>query len=179
MILIWSGRERSSHMNLFASVPFCLERYIAVEEKYMKEAIKQAKKAESMNEVPIGAVIVYNGKIIARGYNRRLKKQRTVDHAEMMAIEKANKVIGSWRLEDCDLYVTLEPCQMCAGAIMQARIKNVYFGAYDKKAGVIGSLYNLYEIKGFNHYPGFQGGIMEKECSELLTNFFKNLRKKD
>ncbi len=147
-------------------------------EKYMKEAIKQAKAAAAKGEVPVGAVIVYEGKIIARGYNRRKKQEKTTSHAEIEAISKANKVIGSWRLEDCDMYVTLEPCPMCAGAILQARMRKVYFGAYDPKAGALGSLFNMYEIEDFNHYPEVEGGIMAEECGEMLTAFFRNMRNK-
>ena len=147
-------------------------------EQFMLEAIKQARKAESQGEVPVGAVIVYDGKIIARGYNKRKKREETTSHAEIEAIKKANKVIGSWRLEDCDLYVTLEPCPMCAGAILQARMRKVYFGAYDPKAGALGSLFNLYEVKNLNHYPEVEGGLMEEECGRMLTGFFRNMRNK-
>ncbi len=147
-------------------------------EKYMREAIKQAKAASARGEVPVGAVIVYEDRIIARGYNRRKKQEKTISHAEIEAISKANKVIGSWRLEDCDMYVTLEPCPMCAGAILQARMRKVYFGAYDPKAGALGSLFNMYEIENFNHYPEVEGGIMAEECGEMLTAFFRNMRNK-
>ena len=145
-------------------------------EKYMKEALKQAKLAVKHGEVPVGAVIVYQDKIIARGYNKRKMKQQTVEHAEMDAIRKACRVIGSWRLEDCDMYVTLEPCPMCAGAILQARMRKVYYGADDPKAGVLGSLFNMYEFPGFNHYPEVEKGILYEECSTILKEFFKNLR---
>ena len=147
-------------------------------EKYMRAAIAQAKKAIEKGEVPVGAVIVYNGRIIARGYNKRKKQEKTMSHAEMDAIAKANKVIGSWRLEECDMYVTLEPCPMCAGAIQQARMRKVYFGAFDPKAGALGSLFNLYEIENFNHYSEVEGGILKEECGEMLTAFFQNMRKK-
>jgi tRNA(adenine34) deaminase len=147
-------------------------------EKYMKEAYKLAEKAQKEGEVPVGAVIVYENKIIARGYNRRKKEETTDSHAEMVAIKKANKKIGSWRLEDCDLYVTLEPCPMCAGAIVQARIRSVYYGAKDTKAGAFGSVFDLAKIEGLNHYPSVEGGIMEEECGAILTEFFKNLRGK-
>lgn len=146
-------------------------------EKYMKAAIKQAERAVEHGEVPVGAVIVYEGRIIARGYNKRKKYEKTHLHAEIDAIAKANKVIGSWRLEECDMYVTLEPCPMCAGAIQQARMRKVYFGAYDPKAGALGSLFNLYQIENFNHYPEIEGGIMEKECGNLLRDFFQKMRK--
>ena len=147
-------------------------------EEYMKEAIKQARKAVEKGEVPVGAVIVHEDRIIARGYNKRKQQEKTISHAEIDAIAKANKVIGSWRLEECDMYVTLEPCPMCAGAIQQARMRKVYFGAYDPKAGALGSLFNLYEIKDFNHYPEVEGGILQDECGEMLTAFFSNMRKK-
>ena len=147
-------------------------------EKYMKEAYKLAIKAQNEGEVPVGAVIVYQDKIIARGYNRRKKDETTDSHAEMVAIKKANKKIGSWRLEDCDLYVTLEPCPMCAGAIVQARIRNVYYGAKDTKAGAFGSVFDLTKIEGLNHYPVVEGGIMGEECGAILTEFFRNLRGK-
>ena len=148
------------------------------ENAYMKRALELAQKAGEMNEIPVGAVIVYNGEIIGEGYNTRVNSEKTCSHAELMAMEQANEYIGSWRLEDCDMYVTLEPCSMCAGAIMQARMRKVYFGAYDKKAGALGSLYNMYDVQGFNHYPEIEGGIMEEQCSEILTTFFKKLRNK-
>ena len=148
------------------------------DEQYMEEAYKQAKKAYLKDEVPIGAVIVYQDKIIARGYNKRVLHQNTEDHAEMVAIRKANKVLGSWRLEDCDIYVTLEPCPMCAGAIQQARMRRVIYGASDLKAGAVGTKFNLYDIKGYNHYPKVTKGVLEEKCSEILTDFFKKLRAK-
>lgn len=145
-------------------------------EKFMLEAIKEAKKAESKKESPVGAVVVYDGKIIARAHNLRETKQNTISHAELLAIQKANNRVGSWRLEDCDLYVTLEPCPMCAGAIIQSRIKKLYFGAYDKKAGAAGSKCNLFEEGLFNHNVDVFGGIMEETCSNMLSDFFKRLR---
>lgn len=145
-------------------------------EKWMKEAIKQAKKAECYDEVPIGCVIVKDDKIIARGYNKREMNQQSIHHAEIIAIQKACKKLGSWRLENCDLYVTLEPCPMCAGAIIQSRIRNVYFGAYDNKGGCVGTCINLFEIKPFNHHPNYEGGILKEECASLLSDFFKNKR---
>lgn len=147
-------------------------------EKYMMEAIKEAKKALIKDEVPIGCVIVHDDKIIARGYNLRETKQQSIAHAEIIAIQKACKKIGSWRLENCTLYVTLEPCPMCSGAILQSRIDNVVFGAYDPKGGCIESCMKMYDVKGFNHYPNTIGGIMEDECSKLLKDFFKEKRKK-
>lgn len=147
-------------------------------EKWMKEAIKQAKKAAQKDEVPIGCVIVKDDQIIARAYNKREMKQCSTAHAEILAIEKACKKLGSWRLEDCDLYVTLEPCPMCSGAIIQSRIQNVIFGAYDPKGGCMGSNMNINDVRGFNHYPDIEGGILQDECSRLLKDFFKAKRKK-
>ncbi len=147
-------------------------------EKFMKEAIKEAKKALLKDEVPIGCVIVHEDKIIARGHNLRESKQQSIAHAEIIAIQKACKKIESWRLENCTLYVTLEPCPMCSGAILQSRIENVVFGAYDPKGGCIESCMNMYKINGFNHYPKTLGGVLEEECSLLLKNFFKEKRKK-
>lgn len=147
-------------------------------EKWMKEAIKQAKKAAKKDEVPIGCVIVKDDQIIARAYNKREMKQCSTAHAEILAIEKACKKLGSWRLEDCDLYVTLEPCPMCSGAIIQSRIRNVIFGAYDPKGGCMGSNMNINDVRGFNHYPDIEGGILQDECSRLLKDFFKAKRKK-
>jgi tRNA(adenine34) deaminase len=147
-------------------------------EKWMNEAIKQAKKAAQKDEVPIGCVIVKDDQIIARAYNKREMKQCSTAHAEILAIEKACKKLGSWRLEDCDLYVTLEPCPMCSGAIIQSRIRNVIFGAYDPKGGCMGSNMNINDVRGFNHYPDIEGGILQDECSRLLKEFFKAKRKK-
>lgn len=147
-------------------------------EKYMMEAIKEAKKALIKDEVPIGCVIVHDDKIIGRGHNLRETKQQSIAHAEIIAIQKACKKMGSWRLENCTLYVTLEPCPMCSGAILQSRIDNVVFGAYDPKGGCIESCMKMYDVKGFNHYPNTIGGIMEDECSKLLKDFFKEKRKK-
>ena len=147
-----------------------------IEEKYMKLALKQAMKAQEKDEVPIGCVIVKDDKVIARGYNLRQTKQQSYAHAEMIAIQKACKKLGTWRLEDCDLYVTLEPCPMCAGAILQSRIKRVIYGAKDPKGGCVDSCMKMYETKGFNHYPEVLSGILEEECSSILTNFFKMKR---
>ena len=146
-------------------------------EKFMCEAIKQAKKAWAIGETPIGAVVVYDGKIIARGYNKRETKKNSLNHAEIEAINKACKTRGGWRLFGCDLYVTLEPCPMCAGAIIQSRIDNVYFGAYDKKSGCAGSAVNLFEENLFNHNVGVFGGVLEEECSLIMSEFFKELRR--
>lgn len=149
-----------------------------IEKKYMRQAIKQAMKAYEKDEVPIGCVIVKDDKIIARGYNLRQSKQQSYAHAEMIAIQKACKKLNSWRLEDCELYVTLEPCPMCAGAILQSRIKRVVYGAKDPKGGCIDSCMQMYETKGFNHYPEVLSGILNDECASLLTNFFKEKRAK-
>ena len=144
--------------------------------KYMKEAIRQARKAELLNEVPIGCVIVYQDKIIARGYNRRNIDKNTLSHAELNAIRKAGKKLGDWRLDDCEMYITLEPCQMCAGAIVQSRIKKVYIACMNPKAGCAGSVLNLLDIKQFNHQVEIDRGLMEEECSRMLSGFFKRLR---
>ena len=146
--------------------------------KYMKEAIKQAKKALKLKEVPIGCVIVYQDKIIARGYNRRNTDKTTLGHAEITAIKKASRVIGDWRLEDCTIYITLEPCQMCAGAIVQARIPKVVIGCMNPKAGCAGSILNLLDMKQFNHQVEVTRGIMETECSAMMSGFFAELRAK-
>ena len=147
-------------------------------EHFMKEALKQAKKAYKKLEVPVGAVIVKNGKIIARAYNQKETKFDTTKHAEILAIQKASKKLNSWRLLDCDLYVTLEPCPMCAGAIMNARMKNLYIGAMDPKGGAVGSQLDLLNDYSFNHFVNVKTGIDEAECITLLQKFFKKLRKK-
>ena len=151
----------------------------SIHENYMKEAIKQAKKALALGEVPIGCVIVYQGSIIGRGYNRRNTDKSTLAHAEISAIKKASRVIGDWRLEDCTLYVTLEPCQMCAGAIVQARIPQVVIGCMNPKAGCGGSILNILEMPEFNHQCTVTRGILEENCSSLLTTFFTELRKRN
>ena len=144
--------------------------------KYMKEALKQAKKAYALGEVPIGCVIVYEDKIIARGYNRRNTDKNTLAHAEITAINRASKKIGDWRLEGCSLYVTLEPCQMCSGAIIQSRITNVIMGCMNPKAGCGGSILNILEMPEFNHQANVIRGVLEEECSDILQKFFKELR---
>ena len=144
--------------------------------KYMKEAVKEAKKAAAIDEVPIGCVIVYNNKIIARGHNVRETKKNPIGHAEIIAIQKASKKLNSWRLEDCELYVTIEPCIMCSGAIIQSRIKRVYFGAKDFKGGAFGSSIDVLGAKDINHHPEIYPGIMEEECSLLIKNYFKSKR---
>ena len=147
--------------------------------KYMKEAIKQAKKALKLKEVPIGCVIVYQDKIIARGYNRRNTDKTTLGHAEITAIKKASRVIGDWRLEDCTIYITLEPCQMCAGAIVQARIPRVVIGSMNPKAGCGGSVLNILQMEQFNHRCEVTRGVLEEECSTMLSSFFKQLRHRE
>ncbi|MBR1758109.1 MAG: tRNA adenosine(34) deaminase TadA [Lachnospiraceae bacterium] len=146
------------------------------DERYMKEAIRQAKKAAAIYDVPIGCVIVYEGKIIARGYNRRNADKSTLAHAEILAIKKAMKKIGDWRLEDCTIYITLEPCQMCAGAIVQARIPRVVIGAMNPKAGCGGSILNILEMPQFNHQCEVERGVLGEECSEMMSEYFKDLR---
>ncbi len=146
------------------------------DERFMKQAITQAKKAEALNEVPIGCVIVYEGKVIARGYNRRNTDKSVLGHAEISAMKKASKKIGDWRLEECTMYVTLEPCQMCAGAAVQARIPRVVIGAMNPKAGCAGSILNLFDVKQFNHQIEMTSGVLGEECSVMLSSFFKRLR---
>ncbi len=148
------------------------------EEKYMKEAIRQAKKAYALMEVPIGCVIVQDDKIIARGYNRRNTEGNTLAHAELSAIKKASRKTGDWRLEDCVLYVTLEPCQMCAGAIVQSRMKKVVIGSMNPKAGCAGSVLNLLQMAEFNHQVEIEKGVLQEECSAMLSGFFRELRGK-
>ena len=139
--------------------------------------MKQAKKAAAIEEVPIGCVIVYEDKIIGRGYNKRNLKKNTLAHAEIIAMNKASKVIGDWRLEDCTMYVTLEPCPMCAGAIVQARIPKVVIGSMNPKAGCAGSVLNVLQTDGFNHQVEVETGVLGAECSEMLSSFFRELRK--
>ena len=149
---------------------------MTADERFMKEAIKKKKKAYALKEVPIGCVIVYEDKIIARGYNRRNTDKNTLSHAEILAIKKASKKLGDWRLEDCTLYVTLEPCQMCAGAIVQARVSRVVIGSMNPKAGCAGSILNLLEMDEFNHQVDVTRGVLNEECSNMLSAFFKKLR---
>ena len=142
----------------------------------MREALKEAEKARKLNEVPIGCVIVHDGKIIGRGYNRRMKDKNTLSHAELNAIKKASKKLKDWRLDDCEMYVTTEPCQMCSGAIVQARIKKVYIGCMNPKAGCAGSIMNLLQVDEFNHRVEIESGVLEEECSTMLKDYFKELR---
>ena len=144
----------------------------------MKEAIRQAGKAYALTETPIGCVIVYEGKIIARGYNRRNTDKNTLAHAEITAIRKASKVLGAWRLEGCTMYVTLEPCQMCAGAMMQARLTEAVIGCMNPKAGCAGSVLNILEMDGFNHKVQVTRGVLQEQCSSMMSQFFRELREK-
>lgn len=146
------------------------------DERYMRQAMTQARKAEKLDEVPIGCVLVYRDKVIARGYNRRNTDKNTLSHAELNVIRKASRVMGDWRLEECTMYVTLEPCQMCAGAIVQARIPRVVIACMNKKAGCAGSILNLLQMPQFNHQVEVTYGILEQECSRMLSDFFKRLR---
>ena len=151
---------------------------ISIDEKYMKEALKEAKKAYDIEEVPVGAVIVKNGKIIARAYNQKETKGDTTKHAEILAIQKASKKTGDWRLEGCTMYVTLEPCSMCAGALIQSRINSICIGTPDEKTGACGSVLNLLEDYKFNHIVQVKKYILKEECKEIMQDFFKMLRKK-
>lgn len=144
----------------------------------MKEALKEARKAYKKDEVPVGAVIVKNGEIIARAHNAKEKKKDTTKHAEIIAIQKASKKLESWRLENCTMYVTLEPCAMCTGAMIQARLKKVVIGTMDEKTGACGSVLNLLEDYKFNHVVEIEKGVMETECKKILQQFFKELREK-
>ncbi len=149
------------------------------EKYFMKQALKEAEKAYKKLEVPVGAIIVKDGKIIARGYNQKETKTDTTKHAEIIAIQKASKKLQSWRLIDCEMYVTLEPCSMCAGAIINSRLKKVYIGTMDKKTGAVGSVLNLFEDYTFNHKVESKTGVMQEECEQILKKFFKELRKKN
>ena len=146
------------------------------QEKFMKQALKEAQKAYEKLEVPVGAIIVKDGKIIARAHNLKETKHDTTKHAEILAIQKASKKLNSWRLIDCEMYVTLEPCSMCAGALINSRIKKVYIGAKDEKTGAVGSVFNLLDDYKFNHKVEYETGILEENCKEQLKSFFKMLR---
>ena len=181
-----STTHRKSETNWFSGFLFAIlvvmqqqkgKEKLTDQERFMKEAIRQAKKAEKLGEVPIGCVIVKDGKIIARGYNRRNTDKNTLAHAELQAIRKASKAVGDWRLEECTMYITLEPCQMCAGAIVQARIPRVVIGCRNPKAGCAGSILNLLNVPAFNHQVELTEGILQEECSTLLKEFFRKLRK--
>lgn len=147
------------------------------QEKFMELALKEAEKAKQKNEVPIGAIIVKDGKVIARGHNLRESKQNSLNHAEIIAIDKACKKMNNFRLQDCDLYVTVEPCLMCSGAIVQSRIRKVYFGTRDEKYGAVTSAFKAFDVKA-NHKVEFEEGICKNECENIMKEFFKELRKK-
>ena len=147
-----------------------------MQEQFMKEALKEAQKAYNKLEIPVGAVIVKDGKIISKAHNIKEEKQDTTKHAEIIAIQKASKKLETWRLNDCEMYVTLEPCSMCAGAIIQSRIKKVYIGAMDEKTGACGSVLNLFKDFKFNHTVELETGILQEDCEKLLKDFFKTLR---
>ena len=180
-----STTHRKSETNWFSGFLFAIlvvmqqqkgKEKLTDQERFMKEAIRQAKKAEALEEVPIGCVIVHEGKIIARGYNRRNTDKNTLSHAELNAIRKASKKLGDWSLEGCTMYVTLEPCQMCAGAIVQARVSEVVIGSMNPKAGCAGSILNMLEMHEFNHQVKVERGVLKEECSEMLSAFFRRLR---
>ena len=151
--------------------------WILVDEYYMRLALEEAQKAKVLGEAPIGAVLVKNGEILAKGYNLREKDQQVTSHAEIIAMQQANLRLHSWRLTDTVLYVTMEPCAMCGGAMIQSRISRVVFGAYDPKGGVCGSLFNLFEQEGLNHKVEVTGGVLEESCSNILTEFFQEIRR--
>lgn len=155
-----------------------LEEQRKIDEKYMREAIRQAEKAYRLDDTPIGCVIVHDGKIIGRGYNRRNTDKNPLAHAELSAIKKASRKLGDWRLEECTLYVTLEPCQMCAGAIVQSRVTRVVVGCMNPKAGCAGSVLNLLDVREFNHQAELTTGVLEQECSMMMKQFFKELRER-
>ena len=146
------------------------------QEKYMKLALKEANKAKAIDEVPVGCVIVKDDKVIARGYNKRELTQDSTSHAELKTLQKACKKLNSWRLEDCDIYITLEPCIMCAGAIIQSRIRHIYFGAYDPKGGALGSSIDVLTADNINHHPLVTGGVLQEECALILKEYFRNKR---
>jgi tRNA(adenine34) deaminase len=150
-----------------------------VDEFYMEMALEEARKAKDLGEVPIGAVLVKDGEVLAKGFNLREKEQQVTAHAEILAIRQGNQKLQSWRLTDTTLYVTMEPCVMCGGAIIQSRIARVVFGAYDPKGGAGGSVINLFEQKGFNHQVIVTGGVLEAPCSKILTDFFQDLRERN
>jgi len=166
--------ENSSLKSSYLCVPFIFMN----EEKWMKAALKEAKKAESEDEVPIGAVIVFNNKIIARAHNRKESSKKATAHAEILAIEKANKNVGDWRLSECELYVTVEPCVMCVGAIIQARLKRLVYGAADPKFGAVESVIRTFQQSGWNHYPEISSGVLQEESSQIIKSYFTKKRDK-
>ena len=161
---------------LFMCDGFLIMKKLTNEEKFMSLALKEARKAEALDEVPIGCVIVKDNEVIARGFNHRELKNDVTSHAEIEAVRKANKKLNNWRLVDCDLYVTIEPCIMCMGAIAQSHIRTIYFGAKDPKGGGAVSSINYLEVPSLNHYPRIEGGLLEEECSELIKKYFRNKR---
>ena len=176
MLLTWSGAEASSHTNLCLCVPFLINIHLSdMEDRFMKEAYRQAVIAFNNDEVPVGCVIVKDGKIISRGHNRKEEKNSAIYHAEIEAINKATKKLNNWYLKDCELYVTLEPCMMCIGAIINSRIKKVFYGAKDKKGGAIESNLKINKVKNLNHYPETEY-IENKNCEQILKEFFKKKR---
>lgn len=172
----WEKRMEQKRLIALAEEERVKERR-GQDERYMREAVRQARKAAALGDVPIGCVIVRGGQIIARGYNRRNADKSVLSHAEIISIKKACKKVGDWRLEECTMYVTLEPCPMCAGAIVQARIPRVVIGCMNPKAGCAGSVLDVLHVTGFNHQVETETGVLEKECSELMTEFFGTLRK--
>ena len=171
-------KKKNRKRNLVQKMSKIRASVLTEDEKYMKEAIRQARKAEALGEVPIGCVIVYEGKIIGRGYNRRMTAHSALAHGEILAIKKACRKMGDWRLEGCRIYVTLEPCPMCAGAIVQARIPQVIIGCMNPKAGCAGSVLDLFHQEGLNHRCQVETGILQEECSEMMKSFFRRLREK-
>ena len=172
MLLTWSGWEQSSHTNLYMCVPFIFMKKL----DYMMLAYEEALKAFKEDEVPIGCIIVKDNKIISYGHNQKEKEKDATRHAEIIAIQSANKYLNNWHLDDCEIYITLEPCMMCTGAIINSRIKKIYYACNDPKGGAIESNIEIKEIPLLNHYPEYEKGLMEKECSKLLKDFFKNKR---
>jgi tRNA(adenine34) deaminase len=177
ILLTRSGSEDSSLTRLLHVWQPFYQMNQEQHETFMRKALAQAHKAYELQEVPVGAVIVYQGKVIAEAHNLRESLQQATAHAEVLAIEQACKLLGSWRLDQCTLYVTLEPCAMCIGAGILARLERVVFGAHDPKGGMLGSLLDINQVKGLNHHPEVISGILAKECSELLKEFFKSQRK--
>ncbi len=156
-----------------------MKKFPGNKERFMNEAIKQARKAYDLEECPIGCVIVRDGKIIARSHNKKVTKNNPLLHAEIIAIDKACKKLGNWHLDECEMYVTLEPCTMCAGAMVQSRIKKVYFGAFEPKSGAVCSCNNIFDVSnGHNHFVESEGGVLEEECSDIMKSFFRELRLK-
>lgn len=179
MLLTWSGAEASSHTNLCLCVPFLFgKRYIItlMNNKYMELAYKQAQIAFEEDEVPVGCVIVKDNKVIAKAHNKKERKNSAIFHAEIECINKATKKLNNWNLKGCDIYVTLEPCMMCTGAIINSRIDKIYFACRDPKGGALVSNINIKKVNMLNHYPEIEEGLMKEECSQILKQFFRNKR---